>query len=59
MGIAAALDALPLDAVGRILSEVGFHHVDHLIGCVCLLRIRFSLWVKHVMADVAFQELSH
>jgi len=44
---------------GRGLSEVGFHHVDHLIGGVRLLRIRFPLRVKHMMPDVAFQELSH
>ena len=41
------------------LSEVGFHHVDHLIGRVRLLRIWFSLRVKHMVPDVAFQELSH
>jgi hypothetical protein len=57
--MAAVLDAPPLDPFGRILSEVGFHHVDHLIGCERLLRIRFSLRVKHMVPDVAFQELSH
>jgi hypothetical protein len=41
-----------------LLFEVGLHHVDHFIGRKCLLRIRFSLWVKHV-PDVAFQEFSH
>ena len=41
------------------LSEVGFHHVDHLISRVRLLRIRFPLRVKHMVPDVAFQELSH
>jgi len=41
------------------LSEVGFHHVDHLIGGVRLLRIRFSLWVKHMVPDVTFQQFSH
>ena len=45
---------------GRVLlSEVGLHHVDNLIGRVRLLRIRFSLRVKHMVSDVAFQELSH
>jgi hypothetical protein len=47
-------------AQGRVLlSEVGFHHIDNLIGRVRLLRIRFPLRVKHMVPDVAFQELSH
>jgi hypothetical protein len=41
------------------LSEVGFHHVDHLIGRECLLRIRFSLWVKYMVSNVAFKEFGH
>jgi hypothetical protein len=41
------------------LSEVGLHHIDNLISRERLLRIRSSLWVKHMMPDVAFQELSH
>ena len=45
---------------GRVLlSEVGFDHIDDLIGRVRLLRIRFSLRVKYMVPDVAFQELSH
>src|SRR5579864_3755259 len=45
---------------GRVtLSEIGFHHVDHLIGRVCLLRVWFPLWVKHMVPDVAFQEFRH
>jgi hypothetical protein len=46
-------------AQGGLLSEVGFHHVDHLIGRKSLFRIRPSLRVKDVVPDVAFQELSH
>jgi hypothetical protein len=41
------------------LSKVGLHHVDHLIGRERLLRVRFSLWVKHMVPDVAFQEFGH
>jgi hypothetical protein len=41
------------------LSKVRLHHVDHLVGRVCLLRIRSPLWVKHMVPDVALQELSH
>ena len=41
------------------LFEVCFHHVDHLVGSVRLLRIRFSLWVKHMVPDMAFEKLSH
>ena len=44
---------------GAQLSKVGLHHIDHLIGRKCLLRIRFSLRVKHMVPDVAFEELSH
>ena len=47
-------------AQGRArLSEVGFHHVDYLIGRVRLLRIRFSLRVKYMVPDVAFQKFGH
>lgn len=42
-----------------MLSEVGLYHVDHLIGCERLLRIRSSLRVKHMVPDVAFQEFGH
>ena len=42
-----------------LLSEVGLYHVDYLVGRKRLLRIRFSLRVKHMVPDVAFQELSH
>jgi hypothetical protein len=41
------------------LSEVGFHHVDHLIGRESLFRIWPSLGVKDVVPDVAFEELGH
>src|ERR1700686_5739010 len=41
------------------LSQVGFHHVHPLLSRVRLLRIRFPLGVKHMVSDVAFQELSH
>jgi hypothetical protein len=49
----------PLDPFGKILSEVGFNHVDHLIGREDLLRIRLSLGVKDVVPDVAFKEFGH
>ncbi len=42
-----------------LLSEVGLYHVDYLVGRKRLLRIRFSLRVKHMVPDVSFQELSH
>jgi len=41
------------------LSEVGFYHVDHLIGRVRLLRIRSPLRVKHMVPNVPFQEFRH
>ena len=44
---------------GGQLSKVGLHHIDHLIGRVGLLRIWFSLRVKHMVPDVAFQEFRH
>src|SRR5271169_548452 len=41
------------------LSKVGLHHIDNLIGRERLLRIRCSPRVKHMVPDMAFQELSH
>jgi hypothetical protein len=47
-------------SVGRAeLPEICLHHIDNFIGRECLLRIWFSLRVKHMMSDVAFEEFSH
>ena len=42
-------------SVGRAkLPEIGLHHIDNFVGRKSLLRIRSSLWVKHMMPDVTF-----